>query len=204
MLFPAVATFVRSALPPPPARLLEVGAGSGELAAALAEAGYEVVAIDPASSSPAVRAVALHELDEPAAGFDAALAVVSLHHVDPLEESCRRLGELVREGGVLVADEMDVERFDERAAAWLLEQRGHGDHGQRREPAEVVADMRGHLHPLDRIRAALAGWFAIGEPERGPYLYRWELPAAAREAEELLIADGRLPAVGARFVGMRR
>jgi len=44
-----VAAFVRGALPPPPARVLEVGAGSGELAAALREAGYDVVAIDPAA-----------------------------------------------------------------------------------------------------------------------------------------------------------
>jgi len=206
VLFPAVATFVRSALPAPPARVLEVGAGSGELAAALTEAGYEVVAIDPAAATPEVRAVALHELDEPAGSFDAAVAVVSLHHVEPLGESCRRLGELVRSGGVLVVDEMDVERFDERAAAWLIEQReqaGHGGHDQRSEPGALVADLRGHLHPLAGVRGALEEWFAFGEPVRGPYLYRWELPSGVREAEEQLTAAGRLPAVGARLVGTR-
>src|ERR671917_275481 len=52
-------------------------AGARELASALADAGYEVVAIDPASESPGVRPVALHELDEPAGSFDAAVAVVS-------------------------------------------------------------------------------------------------------------------------------
>ena len=204
MLFPAVATFVRSALPAPPARVLEIGAGSGELAAAMTEAGYEVVAIDPAAASPAVRAAALHELDEPAASFDAAVAVVSLHHVEPLGESCRRLGELVRAGGILVVDELDVERFDERAASWLLEQRGPADGHEQREPEALVADLRSHLHALDRVRESLAEWFAIGEPVRGPYLYRWELPPRAREAEELLTAAGRLPATGARFVGTRR
>ena len=61
--------------------MLEIGAGDGELAAALAAAGYEVVAIDPASEADNVRRVALHELDEPP--FDAAVAVVSLHHVEP-------------------------------------------------------------------------------------------------------------------------
>ena len=37
----AVLGFVRATLPPPPARVLEVGAGRGELAAALREVGYD-------------------------------------------------------------------------------------------------------------------------------------------------------------------
>jgi hypothetical protein len=123
VLAPDVTAFVRAALPATPARLLEVGAGSGELADVLSRGGYDVVAIDPASQSPAVRSVALHELEEPAASFHAAIAVVSLHHVEPLPESCRKLGELVRSGGTLVVDEFDVERFDERAASWWLAQR---------------------------------------------------------------------------------
>jgi SAM-dependent methyltransferase len=184
--------------------VLEIGAGEGELASALADAGFDVVAIDPASESPAVRPVALHELDEPAGSFDAAVAIVSLHHVEPLDESCRRLAELVRSGGTLVVDEFDVERFDERAAAWQLEHReahGHEDHD--RDPAGVVAHMRAHLHGLARIRSALAPWFALGEPVRGAYLYRWDLPPSLRDPEEQLIAEGWLPATGARLVGIR-
>lgn len=196
-------TFVRAALPPPPARVLEIGAGSGDLAAALTGAGYEVVAIDPATDSPAVRAVSLHEVDEPAASFDAAVAVVSLHHVEPLTESFRRLGELVRAGGVLIVDEFDVERFDERAARWLIEHRGP-EHETHTEPDELAADLRAHLHTVGRLRAALDEWFDVGEPVRGAYLYRWELPPGLREPEEQLVAAGRLPAIGARFVGMRR
>jgi len=74
------------------ASALEVGAGNGELAAALAHAGYEMMAIDPASESPNVRAVPLHELDEPPRSFDAAAAVVSLHHVQPLATGARLVG----------------------------------------------------------------------------------------------------------------
>jgi SAM-dependent methyltransferase len=199
---PAVTAFVRSALPPPPARVLEVGAGAGELAAALGEAGYEVVAIDPASESSAVRPVALLDLGEPDLSFDAAVAVVSLHHVEPLDESCRRLAGLVRGGGVLVVDEFDVDAFDERAARWQLDHREDGHaHG---DAAEVAAHLREHLHPLSAIRTALTEWFAIGEPVRGAYLYRWELPPGLREPEEELIAAGSMPATGARFVGVRR
>src|SRR5688500_2985415 len=94
--FPEVTAFVRAALPAPRARVLEVVAGDGRLAAALREAGYEVVAIDPAADGPGVLAVPLLELDEPDASFDAAAAVVSLHHVEPLEASCARLAALVK------------------------------------------------------------------------------------------------------------
>jgi SAM-dependent methyltransferase len=199
-----VIAFARASLPPAPARVLEVGAGDGELAAALAEAGYDVVAIDPASSTDAVRPVALHELDE--APFDAAVAVVSLHHVQPLEASFRRLAELVRPGGALVVDEIDVERLDERAARWWLEHSGHDlEHrGHDGEPGELVAGMRDHLHSLALLREVLGEWFALGEPVRGAYLYRWNLPPGLREPEERLIAAGELPAVGARLVGVRR
>lgn len=191
-----VIAFVRAALPPAPARVLEVGAGNGDLAAALADAGYEVVAIDPASESANVRRVALNELDE--APFDAAVAIVSFHHVEPLEESFERLAALVRPGGVLVVDEVDFERFDERAARWWLD---HADHDG--DPAEMVAGVRGHMHTLARLREALAPWFATGEPVRGPYLYRWDLPPGLREAEVELIASGALPATGARLVSRR-
>jgi SAM-dependent methyltransferase len=194
-----VIAFVRAALPAPPARVLEVGAGDGELAAALADAGYEVVAIDPAGESSVVRAVPLHELAEPPASFDAAVAVLSLHHVEPLEESCRRLAELVRSGGTLVVDEFDVARFDEGAAKWWLENSGH-----EAESAELLVGVHDHLHPLDRLLEALGEWFALGEPVRGAYLHRWKLGPAMREPEERLIADGRLPATGARLVGVRR
>jgi SAM-dependent methyltransferase len=201
----SVTTFVRSALPAPPARVLEVGAGSGELAVVLAGAGYDVVAIDPAGGPAPVRAVALHELDAPAGSFDAAVAVLSLHHVEPLEDSCRRLGELVRPGGVLVIDECDVERFDVRAARWQIEQRGlNGHETHQKDPDELVAMLRAHLHPWDRMRAALDEWFSAGEPVRGPYLHRWELPPGLRDDEEALIAAGRLPATGARLVATRR
>src|ERR1700754_3112517 len=93
--------FVRANLPDPPARVLEVGAGAGSLARALRAAGYEVLAIDPRSESEDVRRVAIADLEEPVSSYAAAVAIVSLHHVDPLEASCHRLGELIEPGGTL-------------------------------------------------------------------------------------------------------
>src|SRR2546430_1908521 len=100
--------FVRANLPEPPARVLEVGAGAGRLARALRAIGYDVLAIDPGSDDEDVRAVALADLDETAASFAAAVAVVSLHHVDPLEESCRRLRRGGEPGRAPVVHPVDV------------------------------------------------------------------------------------------------
>jgi SAM-dependent methyltransferase len=208
MLDPGVADFVLGSLPPAPACVLEVGAGEGELARVMASAGYDVVAIDPAATTDDVRPVRLVEVREPAASFDAAVAIVSLHHVEPLVESCRRLAEVVRPGGALVLDEIDVERFDERAAGWWLKQRGPRDHGPEEHglstPGEIVGFLRHHIHDLETIQGALAEWFELGAPARGPYLYRWELGPELRGPEESLIAAGELPAVGVRIVGTRK
>ena len=203
MLDPDVLAFALESLPPAPARVLEVGAGEGELAGALAAAGYDVVAIDPASTVDHVRPIPLHELGEPDVSFDAAVAVVSLHHVEPLAESCRRLAALVRPGGALVLDEIDVERFDERAAGWWLDHHGPDEHVPK-TPQEIVAFLHHHIHDLMTIRAALEKSFELGPPARGPYLYRWDLPPELRGPEEELIASGALPAVGVRIVGRRR
>jgi SAM-dependent methyltransferase len=192
-----VVGYVRSALPPPPARVLEVGAGSGELATALRAGGYDVVAIDPAGG-PEIVQVPLHEVDEPDGSFEAAVAVVSLHHVEPLAESVDRLAALLVPTARLVVDEFDIDRYDERAARWWLGHSGH-DH----DPTELVADLRGHLHGLTAIRAELGRHFELGEPVRGPYLHRWEIDPALRAEEEDLIAAGRIPATGARFIATR-
>ena len=201
---PELRAFVRANLPEPPARVLEIGAGSGRLARALRAAGYDVLAIDPKSDNEDVRPVALADVDEPAGSFAAAVAVVSLHHVDPLDESCRRLGELVEPGGTLVIDEFDAGAFDLGAAAWWLEQRAAIGEPQPQTAGELVADHQEHLHPLERILEALEPHFELGPPLRGAWLHRWNLGDSLRAVEEDAIARGRLSAVGARLVGRRR
>jgi SAM-dependent methyltransferase len=195
--------FVRANLPRPPARLLEVGAGDGELARTLADSGYEVVAIDPQPTGAGVRSVPLHELDEPSGSFDAALAVTSLHHVEPLEHSVGRLAELLKPGAVLVMDEFDVGAFDERAAGWWLRQRlalGAAEHAS---AEELVGEHRAHLHPLERVVAALKSRFQLGMPLYGAYLYRWDLDESLRDEEQAAIARAEIPAVGARLLAQR-
>jgi SAM-dependent methyltransferase len=204
MAFADLRSFIRANLPEPPLRVLEIGAGSGDLARALRAAGYDVLAIDPKSTSDDVQTVALADLDEPAGSFAATVAVVSLHHVEPLEDSCRRLSELVQPGGTLVVDEFDVGAFDLGAAAWWLEQRRALGDEQHETPGELVEDHRRHLHPLEQIVAALEPHFGLSLPLRGAWLYRWKLGESLRAVEEEAIARGDLRATGARFVGRRR
>jgi len=196
--------FVRANLPAPPVRVLEIGAGDGALARELAAVGFEVFAIDPHPRGADVSAVALHELDEPPASFRAAVAVTSLHHVEPLEESLARLAELVEPGGILVVDEFDVAAFDERAAEWWLQQRRALGAAEARSAEELVGEHRAHLHPLVRVAAVLAEHFDVGTPLYGPYLYRWDLAERVRRDEEEAIARGEIPAVGARLLAHRR
>jgi SAM-dependent methyltransferase len=202
MLDPGVLAFARGVLPPPPARVLEIGAGDGALAAALREGGHGVTAIDPGAEDGT--GVERLPLLEAGGRFDAAVAVVSLHHVEPLAESCAHLAGLLPAGAVLAIDELDVARYDERVTAWWLHQRRAAGHDDDHTPESILEGMRGHIHPLADVIAALAPHFELGEPVRGPYLHRWHLPPGLRENEERLIGAGRLPATGARLVGVRR
>ena len=202
MVAPDVLAFMVAQLPKPPASVLEIGAGRGELAMALRDAGFEVSAIDPAAESDT--GVDPIPLLEAKGAYDAAVAVVALHHVEPLQESCAHLAELVKGGGRLVIDEFDVERFDERAAKWWLDQRAALGFEEDHDHEEMVADLRGHIHSVATLRATLAEWFELGEAISGPYLHRWDLDLAVRADEVRMIEAGALPATGVRFAGIRR
>jgi SAM-dependent methyltransferase len=202
--FAEVEAWVRSQLPPPPARVLEVGAGNGDLARTLRGLGYEVTAIDPKSEARDVEPVALADLPEPPRPYDAAIAVVSLHHVEPLEPSVERLAAVMAPGAPLLLDEFDVLALDERAAGWWLEQRRARGEQESETAAEVVANMRAKLHSIDRLVGALRGDYDVDERRRGTYLYRWKLDESLRPAEEELVAAGELPPTGVRIIARRR
>jgi 2-polyprenyl-3-methyl-5-hydroxy-6-metoxy-1,4-benzoquinol methylase len=77
-----VEEFVLDQIGYPPARVLEVGCGEGDLAVSLDRAGYSVTAIDPsAPEGPIFRRVGIGEFSEPGL-FDHVVAILSLHHVE--------------------------------------------------------------------------------------------------------------------------
>lgn len=103
---------------PPPARLLDVGCGTGVLAGALSGQGYDVVGVDPSEGMldvmrkrfPAVESVQASGTEMPFedGSFDIAVSVATMHHIADPEAVRRALGEMarvVRSGGhVLVWD----------------------------------------------------------------------------------------------------
>ena len=99
---PPFEDFLRAHLPAPPARVLEVGCGSGELTTALAVAGYEVLGIDPlAPQGERFRRLKLEDLEEEHT-WDAVVAARSLHPIRDLDDALDKVVRLLVPGGVLV------------------------------------------------------------------------------------------------------
>jgi SAM-dependent methyltransferase len=97
--------FVRS-VSPPPGRVLDVGCGTGVVAARLAEAGYDPVGLDPSQGmlevmrrrAPTVEAVQGSATEMPfgEGEFDLSLSVATMHHIAEPDAVRRALGEMVR------------------------------------------------------------------------------------------------------------
>ena len=137
---------------PPPARVLDLGCGTGVLAGRLAELGYDVTGADPSEGMlevmrerfPAVRAVRASGTGLPFGDgeFDLALSVATMHHIgDPADvhAALREMARVVKPGGqVLVWD------HNPRNPYW--------PHIMRRVPQDV-GDER--LVPLEELLSGL-------------------------------------------------
>lgn len=148
---------LRPVLPPPPARILEVGCGRGALATVLAEAGYQVVGVEPDEEAAAVAAgrgvrilpVPVLEVP-PDERCDVLLFTRSLHHVEGLTESVAHAVGLVEPGGLVVLEEFARERADRAAAGFVYDMRallvavGAVEEHEHAQPVDPSAD------PLDR------------------------------------------------------
>jgi SAM-dependent methyltransferase len=145
---------------PPPARVLDVGCGTGTLAARLAGSGYEVTGLDPSAGmlshlrarAPQVEAIQGSATEMPFGDgeFDLSLSVATMHHIaDPaaVRSALTEMVRVVRPGGrVIVWD------HNPRNPYWpLLMRRVPQDRGDERLiPAEeLVAGLEaGQAEPL--------------------------------------------------------
>ena len=200
--------FLADFLPEPPARVLEVGCGQGELTATLAVAGYDVLGIDPAAPTGNLfRRLRLEDLEDPRVPFDAVVARYVLHHIRDLDAGLDKIASLLRRDGLLVLDEFGWDRLDGPTLEWFAAQRGAIAAGEGRDPGPVEqlrseweADHRG-MHGYEAMRGALAARFTERAFEWVPYLHRELGGASTAVLEQALIEEGTVQSLGFRYVG---
>jgi SAM-dependent methyltransferase len=157
--------FVLSQLPAPPARVLEVGCGAGELAQALDEAGYEVVAIDPEAPDGSIfRRVPIEDFDEPGP-FAAVVASLSLHHVHELGEALDKIVRILR--GPLILNEHAWDRLQPMTPEWEQEHEGLHGYGAMRSELDARFEERffeWRPYPVDGVEIPGLGFRYVGVP----------------------------------------
>jgi hypothetical protein len=199
------AEFVLTQLPRPPLRVLEVGCGSdGGVASALADAGHEVLAIDPeAPRGRLYRQITLEELDDPGP-FDAVIAGRVLHHVHPLPSA---LDKLARLAPLLVMDEFAWNHMDEPTVNWYESRhRELAASGQPKGPPDLAEWRLAHpnLHPYETLRGEIDVRYAERYSEWRPYFYRWLDDVETEQLERELIAAGAIRPIGFWYTGVVR
>ena len=119
--------FIRRSLPQGARRVLEIGCGSGELAASLLQDGVSLIAIDnDADSIAAARGLGVDARIAPWPDFedglfDAVLFTRSLHHMHPLEKTVQRAADTLVIGGRLIVEDFAYETADEKTLQWFAD-----------------------------------------------------------------------------------
>ena len=150
--------FVQQKLPVHARRVLEVGCGSGELAARLLHDGVSVVAIDSDRDCVAAarqlgvdaRNATWPDFDE--GQFDAVLFTRSLHHIHPLNEAVERAGDCLLAGGRLIVEDFAYEMADEKTLRWF------GDAIGRLETADLLVKDDDFLNAVRCKTETLEAW----------------------------------------------
>lgn len=215
---------LKSLLPAPPARVLEVGCGRGALAAALGKLGYDVTGVDRSADAVAAareRGVHVIEADvhDVTGAYDVVLFTRALHHAEDLDGILAHTHSLLGPDGQLVIEEFAWERVDQAAADFLYDNQtllvatGVLEH---EPPADDLLGtwIAGHerLHTGAAMLDALARTGAELTTVDTDMIWRlidgrggvWTEPAthaadvlnAMRQSERRRIAAGTLPSVG--------
>jgi len=159
--------FLQLLSPSPNDKILDVGAGKGDVAALVQQtASCDVYALDPderriglaQKMHPNVKVCVAGSESIPYEGgfFDKVYSTMAVHHFADQEKSFREIGRVLRSGGVLVVVDISSRSFLGRLG-WFLEN----------------GVMRSHLHFLSREELVTMlgreGEFVVGEAkESGP------------------------------------
>jgi Methyltransferase domain len=195
--------FALSHLPPPPARVLEVGCGpDGGITPALADAGYDACAVDPrAPAGERFQQTTLEDLDEQS--FDAVVAERVFHHVHALGDAADKVA---RMSPLLILDEFAWDRIDGPTQDWYESQRRTlVAAGIEPKGPPYLDDWRAKhveaLIPSDAVLRELRARFDEQLFEPRPYLYRWLNGPATEALERTLLAAGAIQPIGFRWIG---
>jgi SAM-dependent methyltransferase len=206
--FTAVWPFVRSHLPPPPARVVELGCGTyGGLVPRLLDAGYEAVGVDPEAPDGHAYRREEFEYADFDGDLDALVACTSLHHVADPALVFDRVSELLRPGGALAVVEWDWQRIDEPTGTWCFERlSSDGEetwlHGLRDQSAALGGEWAAFLaqwartegvHAWRTLESLLDARFERRHIASGPYFFA-ALEGTSAEDEQAAIDAGELAA----------
>ncbi|HEY8240258.1 MAG TPA: class I SAM-dependent methyltransferase [Kiritimatiellia bacterium] len=148
---PDIYPAVLASLPPPPARILDVGAGEGYFAKLLKERGYQVEACDYLQDLFKVKEVPFHKSDLnqaiplPDNSYD---AVVSIEVLEHLENHVRFMQEVVRvtkPGGLIVLTTPNVLSLPSR---WHFFLYGYTDCAPRPLDPRLKEYYMQHINPI--------------------------------------------------------
>jgi SAM-dependent methyltransferase len=198
--------FIRRSLPPGACRVLEIGCGSGELAASLLQDGLSLIAIDndadfiTAAQGLGVDARIATWPDFEDGQFDAVLFTRSLHHMQPLDKAVQRAADSLVIGGRLIVEDFAYETADEETLQWFadvidrLDDAGllvKGDDflSALRSKTELVRRWRENhesdLHTAANVFAEIRRVFGEAQCEEAPYYFRYLsraiVPTAGRD-----------------------
>ena len=195
--------FVRQSLPLGARRLLEIGCGSGDLAASLLQDGFHVVAVDSDPSAVATaqsygvdaRVAAWPDFESGA--FDAVLFTRSLHHIHPLQEAVRHAANCLIIGGRLIVEDFACETPNRTTLQWfgrvidrlegagLLLSSDDFMKAVRAKSATVNAWRKNHepeLHTAAAMLTEIRNVFGETRCEEVPYYFRYLCPAMVPSA----------------------
>lgn len=198
-------------------RVLDVGAGRGDILEHLRFSGAAVYPIDKSAKSIAAAKElgrTVHEADICSLcfkeEFDAVLFSMSAHHIHPLSKALDVAKGALKVGGVLLVEDFAVDECDESSAKWYYESLGQDVAGD--PMGQWKREHTDEHHPFNsgnEMLALIQERFHVRTVERVPFFYRYPASRAASETTRLfaleveMIAAKRVQPLGLRVVASK-